>query len=321
MADDNSTESEGLLARLERLQRMQPESKKRAAVEADRHLAPDRHKQGDLFIADIFDAAVKDDQATMEHPVFALRAGDRRMREYSRNGVTIQVKPGYSGLATIHDKDLWIYCISQLVAAKNEGREIGRSVRFTMHDFLKTTNRRTDGDAYKRASAMLDRLAGTRLETNIVTADRREREGFGLVDAWHVVERSPDNERMVAVEVDLPRWLFRAIDSMQVLTLSHEYFRLRKALDRRIYELARKHCGGQGRWRVGIETLHKKSGSRSTLRLFRQDVKKLAASRALPGYQMAYSADKDAITFYAKNDKGRREQARDVVRGFKYTHP
>ena len=50
-------------------------------------LAPDRHPQMDFFIADIFDAALKDDVASMEHPLFALKAGDRRVR---RRGHLVQ---------------------------------------------------------------------------------------------------------------------------------------------------------------------------------------------------------------------------------------
>ena len=115
------------------------------------HLRPDRHSQRDFFVADLLDASPKDDLASMEHPLFALKAGDRRVRSYERNGNTIEIRPGIKGLATIHDKDVWIYCISHLVEAINRGREdVGRTVRFTAYDFLVTTNRRTDGDSYKR---------------------------------------------------------------------------------------------------------------------------------------------------------------------------
>lgn len=279
------------------------------------HLAPDRRKQGDFFIADILDASPKDDAASMEHPLFALKAGDKRVRTYERNGNSVVVMPGTGGCATIHDKDLWIYCISQLVEAKNRGRAITPTVRFTAYDFLKSTNRPTSGVGYQRMADMMRRLSGTRIETNIETNGQRERRGFGLIDSWQVVEKSPDDDRMVAVEVDLPRWLFRSVDAGQVLTLSRDYFRLRKPLDRRIYELARKHCGTQPSWRVSMAVLHQKSGSTSPLRRFRFDVKALAESGDLPDYLMAFDEARDMVTFYANGPKARIAEARDMLAG------
>ncbi len=265
-------------------------------------------------MADLLDISPKDDTASMEHPLFALQAGDKRVRTYERNGYTVSVQPGSFGCATIHDKDLWIYCISQLVEAMNRGREITRTVRFTMYDFLTVTNRDTSGRAYERAAQMLERLNGTRIVTNIETAGKRERGFFGLIDSARVIERD-GNDRMVAVEVTLPDWLFRSVEAKQVLTLSRDYFRLRKALDRRIYELARKHCGQQSSWRVLLAVLHEKSGSTRPLRNFRGDIKALAESGDLPDYLMAFDADRDVVTFYANGPKARIAEARDMLAG------
>jgi hypothetical protein len=41
---------------------------------------------------------------------------------YAHNGIEITVTPSVRGLATIHDKDILIYCVSQLMAALNVGR-------------------------------------------------------------------------------------------------------------------------------------------------------------------------------------------------------
>lgn len=279
------------------------------------HLMPRRHRQLDFFVADILDAAPKDDMASMEHPLFALKAGDKRVRVYERNGSTVTVKPGHDGCATIHDKDLWIYCISHLVEAINRGREdVGRVVRLTAYDFLVATNRDTSGRAYERMGDALARLSGTRIETNIATDGQRERAGFGLVDSWRVIERDGD-DRMVAVEITLPDWLWRSIKAKHVLTLSRDYFRLRKPLDRRIYELARKHCGAQPRWRVSLATLHEKSGSTAPLRNFRGDIKKLAESNELPDYRVTFDGEADAVTFYARAAKGAKAQIADLLGG------
>ncbi len=266
----------------------------------EQHLQPIRHPQKDFFVADIFDAAPKDDTASMEHPLFALKAGDKRVRTYERNGVKVVIKPGADGCATIHDKDIWIYCISQMVEAMNRGRTCGRTVRFTAYDFLTVTNRRTDGDSYKRMGDSLARLNGTVVETNIETDGHRERSGFGLIDSWRVIERDHD-DRMVAVEVTLPDWLYRSIKSKQVLTLSRDYFRLRKPLDRRVYELARKHCGKQSRWQVGLATLHEKTGSTAVLREFRRSIRDLVESNELPDYLVEFDDGSDMVAFYPRN--------------------
>ena len=269
-------------------------------TEKEKHLQPIRHPQKDFFVADIFDAAPKDDTASMEHPLFALKAGDKRVRTYERNGVKVVIKPGADGCATIHDKDIWIYCISQMVEAMNRGRTCGRTVRFTAYDFLTVTNRPVAGVGYQRMGDALARLNGTVIETNIETDGYRERAGFGLIDSWRVIERDQD-DRMVAVEVTLPDWLYRSIKSKQVLTLSRDYFRLRKPLDRRIYELARKHCGKQSRWQVGLATLHEKTGSTAALREFRRSIRDLTETNELPDYLVEFDTESDMVTFYPKD--------------------
>ena len=259
-------------------------------------LTPVRHPQRDFYVADLLDIAPKDDMASMEHPLFALKAGDKRVREYRRGGTTVTVKPGFDGCATIHDKDVWIYCISQLIEGINRGREdVSRTVRFTAYDFLVTTNRRTDGDAYLAMAAAMARLRGTSIETNIETAEIRERQGFGLVDSWRVVEKK--GGRMVAVEVTLPDWLFRSVQAQQVLTLSADYFRIRKPLDRRIYELARKHCGSQKQWQCSVGALHEKSGSTASIREFRRSLRQLVEADQLPDYKVELDAEAEVVKF------------------------
>lgn len=259
-------------------------------------LAPVRHPQKDFFVADILDVAIKDDMASMEHSLFALKAGDMKVRMYERNGNSVTVQPGHGGCATIHDKDIWIYCISQMVEAMNRGREdVTRTVRFTAHDFLVSTNRDTEGAGYKGMGDALGRLRNTGIETNIETAGQRERNGFGFIESWRVIEKTSGG-RMVAIEVTLPEWLYRSVKAKQVLTLSPDYFRIRKPTDRRIYELARKHCGNQRQWQCTLKTLYEKSGSTDAIRNFRGAVKALAASDQLPDYKVSIDAD-DIVMF------------------------
>ena len=264
-------------------------------------LLPQRHRQMDFFLCDIFDAIPKDDMATMEHPLFSLSTRpDRRILRYAHRGVEIEVTPSVKGLATIHDKDILIFCISQLMAALNAGREVSRTLTLRAHDLLVATNRETSGDAYRRLREAFERLAGTRVTTNIVTGEQETTTGFGLIEGWEIVRRTPMGRkgggRMVSVRVTLSDWLYRAVLSKSVLTLSRDYFRLRKPLERRIYEIARKHCGRQESWRVSVDTLLKKSGSGSPRRVFRRMLRDMIASGHLPDYEMTEEAG-DLIRF------------------------
>jgi plasmid replication initiation protein len=157
----------------------------------------------------------------------------------------------------------------------------------------------------------LNRLAGVLINTDITTGGQRTREGFGIIDWWRIVERSPIGRRMAGIEIKLSDWLYRAVLSHEVLTLDRDYFRLDGALERRVYELCRKHCGNQATWSIGLELLHKKSGARSPLRNFRIAVRKLAQSNNLPEYRLKFAADK--LTVYSRTHKGGIKELRDVL--------
>lgn len=243
--------------------------------------------QGDFFFCDVLDALPKDDMASMEHPIFSLSTRpDRRILSYARNGAEITVVPSVKGLATLFDKDILIYCISQLMAAVNAGRAVSRHLRLTAHDLLVATNRETSGDGYARLREAFERLAGTRITTNIATDEHEVTTGFGLIESWQIL-RATRGGRMVQVAITLSEWLFRAVMAKSVLTLSRDYFRLRKPLERRVYELARKHCGRQPDWRVSVSVLAEKSGSASPLRVFRKMLRDMIAADPLPDYHLA----------------------------------
>ncbi len=264
-----------------------------------------RHPNRDFFLADLFDYALKDDGASMEAPIFTLSTKpDLSIWQWtSKDGnKSIRVAPSVLGRATQHDKDVLIYVVSQLTEALNRGRDDAknRTVRFTVYDFLVTTNRQTSGDGYKRLHEAFERLAGTRISTDIKTGGQRTREGFGIIDRWKIIEKSPTDERMIAVEVTLSEWLYNAVQAFEVLTIHQDYFRLRKPLARRLYEIARKHCGHQTQWAISLDLLQAKAGSKSTLKEFRRAVRAIEIDDSLPEYRFVVGRD-DKVTFYVRD--------------------
>lgn len=271
-------------------------------------LLPVRHPTRDFFLCDMFDYALKDDGASMEVPIFTLATKpDLTVWHWeSKDGNrSITVTPSVQGRATQFDKDVLIYIVSQMTEALNRERldAKNRVVRFTAYDYLISTNKPTGGKEYERLETAMERLRGTSIKTNIKTGGQRVKEGFGLIERWKIVERSPDDERMIAIEVTLSEWLFNAVQAHEVLTINRDYFRLRKPLERRLYELARKHTGYQAEWKIGLELLHEKCGSKAELKEFRRMILMIIESDTLPDYRMLLDKESDQVSFYIKNQK------------------
>ena len=264
-----------------------------------------RHPNRDFFLADLFDYALKDDGASMEAPIFTLSTKpDLSIWQWtSKDGnKSVKVAPSVLGRATQHDKDVLIFVVSQMTEALNRGRDDAknRTVRFTVYDFLVTTNRQTSGQGYKLLQDAFERLRGTSITTDIRTGGERVKQGFGLIDEWRIIEKSKSDERMIAVEVTLSRWLYNAVQAFEVLTIHPDYFRLRKPLARRLYEIARKHCGHQTEWTIGLELLQEKAGSKSTLKEFRRAVRSIQTDDSLPEYRLLLTND-DKVRFYVRD--------------------
>ena len=268
-------------------------------------LLPARHIERDFFLCDVFDYALKDDGVSMEAPIFTLATKPDLSiwRWESKDGSRqVTVTPSVQGRATQFDKDVLIYVVSQMTEALNRERSDAKNriVRFTVYDYLVSTNKPTGGKEYARIELAMERLRGTSIKTNIKTGGQRVKEGFGLINRWKIVEKSPDDERMIAVEVELSEWLFNAVQAHEVLTIHPNYFRLRKPLERRLYELARKHCGHQTTWSIGLALLQEKAGSKGILREFQRMLREIIEGDTLPDYRMALD-EADKVIFYTKD--------------------
>jgi len=272
-------------------------------------LLKENRPEHDFFLADIFDnTPFKDDLASMEHPMFVLsKKKDLRCLEYRKDNVAVTIAPSIYGLPNIFDKDVLLYCGSLLMQEVNAGRIPPRTLRISSHDLLVATNRRTDGIAYARLREALDRLKGVSIKTNIKTNKREQTSAFGLLDSYDIIESSRVKDRMIRLEVTLSDWFYNSIVGQEVLTINRDYFRLGKPMERRLYEIARKHCGNQKEWTVNLTRLMEKTGSVSTLRLFRSRMKEISRDDHLPDYQITMDGN-DNVTFSQKHPLSGQEE-------------
>lgn len=263
-------------------------------------LLPERHPQHDLFLCDVSNV-LRDFMQEMEHPFYVL--GKRPVHKavrYNYGPNWIEIQPSHLGLPTIYDKDILIFAISALISSQNENKPVSRRVRINCHELLQFANRGTAGKDYEALSAALDRLSGTRIKTNIRTGETEQTDNFGLLDTHSIVRKHGHSGRLLWCEVVLSQWVMNAIEANEVLTLDRDYFRLRKPLERRLYEIARKHCGHQPMWTIGLRKLYDKSGSASPLKHFKYMLKGVVDGNHLPEYQVQYDDEKDQVTFYNK---------------------
>lgn len=254
-------------------------------------------QQVDLFLDSLVGVPLKDDRALMEFPFFSLQKQPRMEPLIYDDGRTqISIEPGPKGLATIWDKDVLLYVVSLLNERIERGLKVEHMVHFSAHDLLRVTGRGTGKRSYDLLLDALYRLRSTNITTSIESADQRDRRGFGWIETWRVVERKTVSGRkiMAAIEITLNDWMYRAlVQERRVLTINPAYFDLEGGLERRLYELARKHLGGQTIWKIGLEKLARKIGTTRDLRRFKHDLIKIITSDRIPDYQLSLEAMAD----------------------------
>lgn len=253
-------------------------------------------KQIDLFLESIIDAPVKDDQELMARPYFSLQKQPRMepiVYEDKKNGISMRISPGEQGIATIWDKDILIYCASYIMDRKERGLSVDRKIRFSMYDCLTLTGRGTGKQAYELFKDAAFRLRSTTITTNVQAGGQKEDRGFGWIDNFKIVRQQKNGKDiMVACEITLNDWMFRAItEDKRVLTIDRAYFKLRKGLERRLYELARKHCGYQPEWKIGLPKLAERCGAMSELKEFKRQLNEIIKADPLPGYHVSLLFD------------------------------
>ena len=266
-------------------------------------------EQIDLFVESLVSAPLRDDRATMEFPFFALQKRPLLTPILYQDGnVSVRISPGERGIASIWDKDVLIY-LSSLINAKIErGEPVSRTVRIAAYDMLRVTRRHTGKNGYQEIYDALFRLRSTTITTDIQSGGERETRGFGWIDSFRILtkENKAGSRVMQGLEITLNDWTFRAlVKDRRVLAINPAYFDLTGGLERRLYEIARKHVGRQAEWRISLMLLAKKCGTmQRNLRRFKFDLKELAERNRLPDYQMFLINDHSSPTAKALQAAG-----------------
>ena len=231
-------------------------------------------------------------------PPFALSAGDLKARRFDLDGQFFEITPSATGLPTMRDKDIWLYCVSWLANAMFDERheDLSRNLRFTAREFLDFSKRGNGGAQYDGLVHALDRLAGSKIITNIPPPAEIKESGDSFKFIRYEAERDRDG-RIDAVNIELPERLYHfATEWTHVCAMHPDYFML-TPLHRLIYILAKIHCGVWQPWTISINELHQLTGGTSPFRKFKQFVQALN-DNSIPEYRIEVDAQNATPTFY-----------------------
>lgn len=230
----------------------------------------------DLIEFNIDDSSFKDDMASMEIPIFSLSKNiDTSDWEWSSvdGKKTIHVFPTSKyGRPTMFDKDILLFVISGMVRNLNNGMPVSRKIRFIPYQYFIALGKHPTGANYKMLKNGLLRLSTTSIGTNVKTGNIEINKIFRLIDSLSLYE---EDKAIAGVELVISEWLFNSINTRQILTINPEYFLLERPIDKRLYEIAKKHCGNQPEWTIGLENLKEKAGSRSDIYEFTRMLKEV----------------------------------------------
>ncbi|MBY0250770.1 MAG: replication initiator protein A [Methylobacterium organophilum] len=237
---------------------------------------------------------VKNDRNLMVWNFFSLtrdRVDALPVFEDQALGVRIEVRAKGTGVATIWDKQILIYIASIIQDKLAHGETVSQKFTFTAHDYFRVCRVSPGGSSYDVLEGALERLQGTQIKTNIETGGEGEEGAFSWISSYKVQYRRDKvtgDKVMKAVTLEVCDWFYRAVmKDQRLLTYNPDYFGL-APLERRLYEVARAHCGDQAGFRINIAKLQKRVGSDTELKKFKLFLMKLQAKRnALPDYYIA----------------------------------
>jgi predicted GIY-YIG superfamily endonuclease len=194
----------------------------------------------------------------VEIPVFALEQGNFSVFSWtSKDGnQSIEVRPSLKGRAAIHDKDLLIYLLAQLVNGERSGRRKSesRSMRIDVHNYLMSTQKLAGRGAHANLIAALDRLRDTTVVRKIKIGGTTSQLEFGIIESWAVTD-SDAVQVPITIDITVSDWVFQIFRQGKFFEIPYGYFQARSPIVRRVHELVGPHCAVNGSWTGNLDEL------------------------------------------------------------------
>lgn len=264
---------------------------------------PKHDAQIDLFAPAFGDIASRDGIDLMEFPFFSLAKRTRyEPIEYhnEERGISIVVSGGKPhGIATIWDRDVLIWCVSQIVEARDRGETPDRTIYFHPYQLLKAVRRSVSKRDYVRFEKALKRLHNSTVNTTIRTDEETRDLGFHWIETFRTARSNKTGEGVGMWSVTLSDWLYEAaMNDRLILTIDDDYFLLTGGRERWLYLVARKHGGYQEHgFSMPMKTLYEKAATSEEYKYWAREIRKIVKADGMPGYHLSRWRGKDGEEF------------------------
>lgn len=225
---------------------------------------------------------------------YSISTGEMTPRRFEYKDKFMQFSPSPTGLPTIRDFDVLIYCITWTANAAMDGRDadVGPVYQFDVEDFYRFSGRARNSEREGNFIRGLERLAGSIITTNTTPI------GLDADSFKHVLKYELGRDaagRLKTVTLKIPHRFYRLAHNEFFDPIHPDYFTL-SAARRLIYLFLKQHCGSEEKLPVTFAKLHEVTGSTSPLRKFLPVINELVA-KPLPEFSVELNQTIETLTF------------------------
>lgn len=256
-------------------------------------------KDADLFPpeVDLDDLNARADEFMADLPYcspYSISAGEMKPRRFDYKDKFIQFSPCPTGLPTIRDFDVLIYCVTWIANAAMDGRDedVGSVYQFDVEDFYKFSGRAQNGERESILIQGLERLRFSGILTNTKPIGL-DSTSFNFIENY-LLGRD-EAGRLRTVEIKLPHMVYCLAHNEFFDPIHPDYFTL-SAARRLIYLFLKQHCGSDEKLPVAFAKLHEVTGSTSPLRKFLSVINELVA-KPLPEFSSEEIGAAETLSF------------------------
>tara|TARA_R110002126_G_scaffold54466_2_gene147449 strand:+ start:7970 stop:8776 length:807 start_codon:yes stop_codon:yes gene_type:complete len=252
--------------------------------------------------------SLKSDLFSLELPIYAISSKSREPVELKYKDTFVRITPSHIGRATVKDKEIVIYCLSQLMVQLNSKLQPGEIASVCTFDFLKTTGRGASGRAYQDFNLALERLKGTIIQTNRTINGKPIDQISGIIESYKISE-----SKSRRVEIKLADWIIQSALENKILTLDPSYFGIKRSFDKRVYEVCRKLCGKYHTLSIRLENFHTLVTGTGTAAKFKRDLTLLISRGKMLGYRVKLKDQ--MVRIYKDTPEGKKFLTKDMLAG------